>query len=64
MDKTQRNEGEGNKTADRQYRRDTEDFIESGEVSDAAEKARDARESGERDALDRAEETGKKPARS
>jgi hypothetical protein len=63
MAREQKNEGEGNRTADREYREDTQEFVKSGKVSDAAGKARDALESGEKDALKRAEEAGKKPAR-
>jgi len=63
MSTDRKNQGEGNRTADRQYRQDTKDFIESGKVDDAAEKARAAREGDEKRSLDRAEEAGKKPAR-
>ena len=64
MTMDQKNEGEGNKTADRAYRKKTKDFIESGKVDAAAKKARDARDGSEKDALNRAEEKGRKPARS
>ena len=64
MGTERKNEGEGNRTADRRYREDTAEFVKSGKVSDAAEKARNARDSGEKSELDRAEEAGKKPARS
>ena len=64
MSDKQKNEGEGNRTADRKYREDTRDFVEGGQVSEAAEKAREAVEGDEKDALDRAEQAGKKPARS
>ena len=63
MSTDRKNQGEGNRTADRQYRQDTKDFIESGKVDDAAEKARAAREGDEKRSLDRAEKAGKKPAR-
>ncbi len=36
---TDKNEGEGNKTADRRYRQKTRNFVESGKVHDAAEEA-------------------------
>lgn len=36
---TDKNEGEGNKTADRRYRQKTRNFVESGKVDDAAEEA-------------------------
>lgn len=63
MEKSNKNEGEGNRTADREYRKDTEDFIESGKVSGAADKARKAVEGAEKDELDKAEEKGKEKAR-
>jgi len=63
MSTDRKNQGEGNRTADRQYRQDTKDFIESGKVDGAAEKARAAREGDEKRSLDKAEEAGRKPAR-
>lgn len=36
---TDKNEGEGNKTADRRYRQKTRNFVEPGKVDDAAEEA-------------------------
>jgi hypothetical protein len=63
MSTDQKNQGEGNRAADRRYREDAEEFIESGKVSGAAEKARDARESGEKEKLNKAEKAGMKPAR-
>ena len=63
MSNQQQNEGEGNRTADRKYRKDTRKFIESGKVPEAADEARDAVNSGEKESLKRAEEIGKKPAR-
>lgn len=64
MTDKQKNEGEGNRTADREYREDTREFVKSGRVDEAAEKARDAIDGEEKEALDRAEEAGKQPARS
>jgi len=64
MAKEQQNQGEGNRTADREYRNDTRQFVKSGKVSDASKKARDAIEGKEKEELERAEEAGKKPARS
>ena len=64
MSQDKEQKGEGNRAADRRYREKTQEFVESGKVSDAAEKARDALESDEKDELTRAEEAGKKPARS
>lgn len=64
MSQDKEQKGEGNRAADRRYREKTREFVESGKVTDAAEKARDARESDDKDELERAEEAGKKPARS
>ena len=36
------NEGEGNKTADREYRKGTEAFVKSGRVEEQAQKAAEA----------------------
>ncbi len=58
-----KNEGEGSRSADRAYRKDTEEFIESGKVDKAADKARKAVEGKEKDELHRAEEKGKGKAR-
>jgi len=54
-----KNEGEGNKSADRDYREDTKDFVESGKVDEAAEKAKQDYEQN-KDALEQAEEEAKK----
>lgn len=51
--------GEGNREADREYRKDTEEFIESGKVDEAAEKARE-QDPAE---ADEAEERGKERAK-
>ena len=64
MSNGQKNEGEGNRTADREYREKAKSFVKSGKVDKAAENARAAREGREKDALNRAEEKGRKPARS
>lgn len=58
-DDNQKNQGEGNKTADRDYREGVEDFIDSGKVEDAAEKAKDALESDEAEELEKAESDAK-----
>lgn len=60
----QRNEGEGNRTAARQYNEDTQEFVKAGRVNDAAKEAEDALQSGERDELLRDEATGRSRARS
>lgn len=54
-----RNEGEGNTTADRAYRRGTEEFARSGRVDEQARKAADALEGAEGDDLRKAEEKGR-----
>lgn len=56
---TSKNEGEGNRSADRDYRKDTRDFIESGKVDKAAEKAKAAVEGDEADSLKKAEKIGR-----
>jgi hypothetical protein len=54
-----KNEGEGNKTADREYREDTRDYIDKGKVDKAAEKAKDAVEGKEGKRLREAERIGR-----
>lgn len=54
-----RNEGEGNKTAARQYDEAQHRFAQSGKVEEKAQEAKRAREGGERDELDRAEAVGR-----
>jgi hypothetical protein len=59
-----RNEGEGNRTADRTYREEVRRHVESGAPEAAAEEARRALEGAEADELRKAEEatrTGRKP---
>lgn len=63
MTEGKHNQGEGNKKADRRYRENTRDFIDSGKVPDAAEKARDAVEGKEKGTLKDAEEKGRNKAR-
>ncbi len=57
----QRNEGEGNRTADKQYVDATKRFIDEGKVEPAAEQAKKAVESAEGAELRKAEEKAKKP---
>lgn len=59
-DDKQKNEGEGNRTADENYREGVQDFVDSGKVEDAAEKAKDAVDGDEAEELKRAEEDAKK----
>ena len=58
-----KNQGEGNRTAAREYNKDTADFIDSGKVDESAKKARKAIDGKEGEALKRAEKDGMKPAR-
>lgn len=53
------NEGEGNKTADRSYRKGTEDFIRSGQVEKQARKAAEALDGDEGPDLRKAEDKGR-----
>lgn len=59
---TARNEGEGNRTAAREYNEAQRRFVESGKVE---EKAREAEKSldADKEALERAEAIGKRHAR-
>jgi len=57
-----KNEGEGNRTADRKYREDLQRHVESGASEDAAEEAEEAEEAlqgPEGDELREAEAEGK-----
>jgi hypothetical protein len=54
-----KNEGEGNRTADRQYREHVSRHVESGKSEPAAEDARRALDSDEADDLREAERQGK-----
>jgi hypothetical protein len=56
----QRNEGEGNRTAARQYNEAQRRFVRSGQVEDKAREAEQALDSGEKRELERAEATGKR----
>lgn len=58
----ERNEGEGNRTAARQYNQATERFAHSGKVEEKAREAEKARAGSERVALDDAEVIGKRHA--
>lgn len=55
---TQKNEGEGNKTAARNYNKDQQDFVQDGRVPDAAKAAKEAVKGAEGEELRRAEEEG------
>ena len=53
------NEGEGNKSADRAYRKGTEEFVKSGQVEEQARKAAEALEGDEGPELRKAEAKGR-----
>lgn len=55
-----RNEGEGNRTAARQYNEAQQRFVKSGKVADKARQAEQALEAGEKTELQRAEALGKR----
>ena len=57
------NEGEGSRTAARNYNQKTREFIDAGKVDDAAEAAKDALDGDERSELESAEQVGKSKAR-
>ena len=59
---TQRNEGEGNRTAAREYNDAQHDFARSGKVAEKAKAARKAAEGVEADELRDAELIGKRHA--
>ena len=58
--KTQRNEGEGNKTAAREYNEQQHRFAKSGQVEEKAREAEKAVSGKERSELERAEAIGKR----
>ncbi len=57
------NEGEGSKTAARNYDKATEAYVKSGKVDQAAQEAKKAVDGPEGKELREAEEKGKQPAR-
>ncbi len=54
-----KNEGEGNRTAAKQYNEATRKFVESGKVDKAAKDAEQAIEGAEAEELKRAEDEGR-----
>ena len=56
----QKNEGEGNKTAARQYNEAQRTFVQSGTVEEKAREAEQALEGPEKETLQRAEAIGKR----
>lgn len=63
MAPTQRNEGEGNKTAAREYNQATTAFANSGKVKPAADEAKRSLDGAEGKDLKKAEEIGKAPGK-
>lgn len=61
-DQQQRNEGEGNRTAAREYNEAQRRFVESGKVGEKAREAERAMEGPERRDLEQAELVGKRHA--
>jgi len=55
----QKNEGEGNRTAAREYNADQQKFVRSGQVEKKAREAEKAMETDERRELEKAEAIGK-----
>jgi hypothetical protein len=62
MTKKQKNEGEGNRTAAKQYNQATEKFVRAGKVAGAAQRAKKALNSPEAADLAKAEDIGRAPA--
>jgi hypothetical protein len=59
----QKNEGEGNRTAARQYNKEAREFVQSGQVDKAAGEAAEAINSDERSELEQAEREGRHHAK-
>jgi hypothetical protein len=59
MSRDQKNEGEGNRTAAKEYNKAQTAFAQSGKVAPAADKAKRALDSAEGNELRRAESTGR-----
>jgi hypothetical protein len=59
----QKNEGEGNRTAAREYNEATKRFTQSGRVEESGKKAKKAVEGREQAELERAEQVGKSKIR-
>ena len=57
---SQANEGEGNRTAAREYNKGVQDFVKTGQVEKKAREAADALDGPESTQLRQAEEAGKK----
>ena len=62
-DSMQENEGEGSRTAAREYNDAAHRFVQSGRVQESSERAKSAVEGSEKAELDRAEKVGKSKIR-
>lgn len=62
-DSVQENEGEGNRTAAREYNDAAHLFVQSGRIQKSGERAKSAFEGGEKAELERAEKAGKSKIR-
>ena len=60
QERASQNEGEGNRTAARQYNEAQRRFVESGKVDDKAHEAQRALDTPEKSVLERAEAVGKR----
>ena len=60
QDTSSRNEGEGNRTAAREYNKAQQRFVKSGGLGEKAREAEQALERGEKTELERAEAVGKR----
>jgi hypothetical protein len=58
-ERASKNEGEGNRTAARQYNDSQRRFVESGKVEEKAHEAEQALDTPEKDIMERAEAVGK-----
>lgn len=56
MAQTPKNQGEGDRESARRFNRNSQDFVESGKVDEAARRAGD----GDQDEMEQAEEAGRK----
>jgi len=59
QERTSQNEGEGNRTAARQYNEAQRRFVQSGKVDEKAHEAEQALDTPEKRAMERAEAIGK-----
>lgn len=59
-----KNQGEGNREAAREYNKNAEETAKSGDVAEKAEEARDALDGPQAEELKKAEDAGKSKAKS